>query len=79
MKLCTLRSSPTAFSGDQLITAIGLRSDNNRLNHPARSNRCGQFVERGFIEMPTGLAGMRLDPGDCQHRQAARSGHRSIV
>jgi hypothetical protein len=69
VQLRALGRPPAALAGDELPPARAERPDDDRLDHPARGDRGGQLVQRGIVEVPTRLFGVRLDRRDRQHRQ----------
>ena len=70
-----LRRPPTPLAGDDLET-VTVGTNDDRLDDAARPDRFGKLGKRLFLEDPSRLAGVRLDPGDRDHlhRSAPRSG-----
>ena len=61
MHLCLLCGPPTAFTRHKLVAPCRQRTHDHRLNHPARGDGCGEFVQRRCIEMAARLIGVRLN------------------
>ena len=69
MQSRTLGGTPAALAGDDLII-LAMRADDDWLDQPARRDRGGQFVERGFLEMAARLIGVRRHRTHGQHPYA---------
>jgi hypothetical protein len=75
MELCSLSGAPTALAGDQLITPLPQRADDDWLDDPALADRFCEFIQRLLVEVAPRLLGMRLDrcerkvgeAGACRH------------
>jgi hypothetical protein len=59
-----LRRAPPALAGDELILALGERSDDDRLQDPAFPDRVGKRDERCLLEALARLIGIRTDLPD---------------
>src|SRR5690606_31538100 len=78
MELRLLRGAPAAFAGNQLVASAGERPDDDRLNDPALGDRLGELFERGLVELPPRLLGMRLDRGDRKAGEPLAASHRPV-
>ena len=58
-----LRSAPAAFPSHELEAIAPEWPHHDGLDHPARSDRAGEVIERGFIEMAPRLVWMWFDIG----------------
>ena len=68
-----LRGAPAALAGDELVRAAGDRPHEHRLQHAALAQRAGERLERGVVERPPRLPGVRRDELDGEHRAGPRA------